>query len=526
MKTFLKKLFTNIEAMPANPASLFYSFNGIVFLRLLFERMLGFQQQLTTQLTLHNEFVNYVQLWFYFLCVLLFIAAAISLLSKISLLRSLKLCVLASPIILLAPLLDYFFSAGYVSLYHTEIADAGLYFLNMLNPFATQLHITIGARIEMFLVMGIIFLLFKFHLHKKTIVALWAVVITYTIIFISGFMPAIFKNYVLGNEGYAIITQNTWYFALQFVYVWLLACGVCLVAVFINNRKLALYLLSFLYPSRLAFYMGLLFLGFAMGYVKADGVQAMFHFISFTPFLAAAISITLLFAYAKIINDENDIAIDKVSNPQRAVAIGYFSRQQLAFFKKLFLIFSIVFLLLASQGFGLVMIWLAIFALSYLYSVPPFRVRKYFPLGHLSLAVIGWLLYVMGVTIHTPNLAIAITSQHYLPLSVMASFFLLAQFKDAKDVVGDEQNQIKTLFSFIPFTKIVLVLLYGMYTATLVLFLHALQLHNYWLWSGASWLLGMLIIGKAKTNNSYDALLPVNALLLGIVGLFWVAQNW
>ena len=87
---------------------------------------------------------------------------------------------------------------------------------------------------------------------------------------------------------------------------------------------------------------------------------------------------------------------------------------------------------------------LAILALGWVYSAPPFRLRRFLALGHLVLAGIGMGSYLLGATLVHGNLAFRQCDRPLLGL-IGALFFTGSQFKDLKDTAGDREAGVTTL---------------------------------------------------------------------------------
>ncbi len=523
----VKRAIHLVENTPLSLNQVFLSLTFVIAIRNFLEKFLGATHRLGVASFFYDELADYIHVYLYFFCVFLCIAWVVAVFGKLSMGKAARLCVYLSPLIWLAPVADYIIYGGSVSLYHYQIGDMGFYYLNMLNPAAIHLNISQGARFEIFSILIAAFLFLKLHLKANWLRCFIAAFLIYTLIFLSGFIPAITTFLLFKNNPARFITgvSNPRLFALQFVYLFLTTVVLLFSKLWFSQRVLATYLLSLLFPVRLFFYLYLLAFGFLFALKNYSGIGEGLQFSSVGSLLSAIISISCLFVYAKIKNDVNDIAIDKISNPKRAIVKGIFSRETLTGLETICLFFSLLFIVLAGNDFALVYLWLSITACCYIYSVPPFRLRRWFPAGHLTLSAIGVLLFMLGVALVNPPALYTLIWRDGIIVYIAALFFVLSQFKDFKDVDGDTPNCITTLLTYVKPGNNLAVTLLLLFACLLGLLLQTIEMPAPFLYAAGAWVSGMLVILTAKKVKDFDRLFLLCSIVLIVIGVVWLSYH-
>ncbi|XAR70058.1 homogentisate solanesyltransferase [Bertholletia excelsa] len=148
------------------------------------------------------------------------------------------------------------------------------------------------------------------------------------------------------------------------------------------------------------------------------------------------------------INQIYDIGIDKVNKPYLPIAAGDLSVQSAWF---LVLIFAVTGLLIVGMNFGpfiTALYSLGLF-LGTIYSVPPFRMKRFPVVAFLIIATVRGFLLNFGVYYAT-RAALGLTFEWSLPVAFITTFvtlfaLVIAITKDLPDVEGDRKFQISTL---------------------------------------------------------------------------------
>lgn len=232
----------------------------------------------------------------------------------------------------------------------------------------------------------------------------------------------------------------------------------------LQTKRSGRLIAEFLYPSRLLFYQWLLLFGFFHTAQQAGPLSQIFTFAELLKLVCATCSITLLFVYAKIINDIHDLAIDRISNSRRPLVEGVISEDGA---QRLATVMAVISAVLAIPvGSSFFCLWFFIWGLSYLYSAPPVRLRRFWPVGHVTLAQIGGGVFIAGTCIYTPNVFSTIRNNTEILGYLLTAFFFLCQIKDLKDIEGDRAAGVGNLFGNVLRPRVLALILYGCFLGT------------------------------------------------------------
>nr|QKO29235.1 putative prenyltransferase [Epimedium sagittatum] len=148
------------------------------------------------------------------------------------------------------------------------------------------------------------------------------------------------------------------------------------------------------------------------------------------------------------INQIYDIGIDKVNKPYLPIAAGDLSVQSAWY---LVVFFAVAGLLIVSFNFGtfITSLYCLGLFLGTIYSVPPFRMKKYPVAAFLIIATVRGFLLNFGVY-HATRAALGLTFEWSSPVAFITTFvtmfaLVIAITKDLPDVEGDRKFQISTL---------------------------------------------------------------------------------
>ncbi len=152
----------------------------------------------------------------------------------------------------------------------------------------------------------------------------------------------------------------------------------------------------------------------------------------------------IIFAFqaACVFNDFYDINGDRVSNPDRPLLTGKVSA---SIYKKwgLFCFFVSVILSYLAGLVPLILI-LCCYISAVFYSMPPFRLKRFFPLNTLVIALNALIAVVAGFSViagyETPKLF-----PHRVAIMIFVVFMFSINIKDIKDREGDLVEGIKTI---------------------------------------------------------------------------------
>ncbi len=212
--------------------------------------------------------------------------------------------------------------------------------------------------------------------------------------------------------------------------------------------------------------------------------------------LIGAFSAAVLNAASNVTNQYFDLEIDKINKPLRPLPSRRIQNKKAGAFALILYFVSLALSWLVNPRFFLIVLIAAIF--TFLYSAPPFRIKKYPFLSSVCIALPrGMLLIVAGWSIVSP---VWVIEPWFIGL-IFALYLMGASVtKDFSDIKGDREFSIKTLpvlygpersakiiapFFYLPFILIplgvinkiilpqslplVLLGLWGFYTAKLIL---------------------------------------------------------
>jgi len=162
-----------------------------------------------------------------------------------------------------------------------------------------------------------------------------------------------------------------------------------------------------------------------------------YKFQNFFEFFITSFSLFLLFQSALILNDYFDKEGDRYVRKTNPFFYEY-NKKEVIFY---FLFFVISSLILSSFSLRVFLIFLFSHILHIIYSVPPIRLKKYFPLNLLILGIAAFFSFMMGFGINLPY--------KELPLKIYLLIFLALtpaiSFRDLLDFEGDKILGVKTL---------------------------------------------------------------------------------
>jgi 4-hydroxybenzoate polyprenyltransferase len=203
------------------------------------------------------------------------------------------------------------------------------------------------------------------------------------------------------------------------------------------RRSLALVLLKDSRPSRILHYLLLALFGASLSVSSCEGLLTPHLLLRFLLFF-----FMLFYAgqFAIVTNNIEDLEADKITNQNRPLV-----REQIP--QKLYFRIG-----LGCQGIALALAaWVgqaelltigAISLLYYLYSVPPFRLKRYVLLAKFLIGINSFLVAVYGFVLAGGK---AMEFPVHWAVFILVPVSLMANFIDLKDTEGDRHAGIKTL---------------------------------------------------------------------------------
>ncbi len=469
----VNKILTIIKNQEINISSWILGFVGILFVRFVLESI----SSPSSTGIIPSDPYTLVHYSLYFLTVTL---GTILIFGKYikDYVSSAKIILFGLPLIWLAPIADlllskgngyrmsYVFDNGYRLIY-----DFFTFFGNNLNYGAT-FGIRLGIALSF---LGIFYLIF--FETKKVSKSFMGVFLIYIFVFILATLPGIlytisnpqsmivenvqvlnfFEKNILRStishntlrEGFLSVS-TTRFFELgfdklmsQILFIISILLGLSLfrkiekekfVAIFKNAR-----------PERINFYTASLFCGIAFAYINKVGNMPVL--IDVFGLICLFVAWSALWMHAVHLNDIYDLDIDKISNTDRPLVKNSVSVSEMRDIGKLWLAMG----LLGSWCAGFYPFFMAMVyvACSYVYSVPPLRLRR-LPLVPSFLIGVACLSTILAGYFFVSTNKEVQSFPTFLSIGIVIMVTLAINFKDIKDVEGDKRNGILTIPNLFP----------------------------------------------------------------------------
>jgi len=416
-------LFRRIGALPFTPCSHFTVLSAIIFLRTVAENLVE-SGGVILKLSPYGVLLDLVHIYFSWLTLYVAATVAVWLFAKEPFGRVAKVTLVGFFLILIVPFCDWLcFGAGTIR-YNYDFSNFGYAFVHLFDPGASIDFVTGGVRLEI----GLVVVLASLYGARF---ALWrgvaAAVALYVLIFLFGYLPAFFASLAPHYE------PIRFHLLLYMPLLW--GAGLFVAWYY---RSLFRHIVR---PSRVAPYMGLLLFGYFLA--KKESLEE-FGMADLPVVGLALLALVLLFVYSVILNDLADRDIDRMTNKERNLVQGRIDPENYRCIGNVALFLG----LMTSFGVG-VASWMAalgIFSLSYLYSAPPLRLRRFVAVGNLLLALIALLALLMGYVAADPY---GVPRDGELMAVVGGLFFAVSLLKDIKDIAGDRANGVVTVASLL-----------------------------------------------------------------------------
>ncbi|MBD3229613.1 MAG: hypothetical protein GF329_15640 [Candidatus Lokiarchaeota archaeon] len=153
------------------------------------------------------------------------------------------------------------------------------------------------------------------------------------------------------------------------------------------------------------------------------------------------ISVFFTWQFCISLNDIFDVEIDRISNPDRPYVKGLIEKKKYIIISIVICTISIITILFVDI---ISMVFIILFLiLGYMYSAPPFRLRKYL-IGTLFIGAASALSYFSGIF---SGVFILNWYQLMIGILIFVALSMGTVVKDYKDYEGDKNQNIKTIFT-------------------------------------------------------------------------------
>lgn len=466
MKPVFQRIANRMLEQDMPVAAVFKTLTAVIVIRTIIEKLLSAGHTLLYDPAEHYGcLVGDLQMYFSWVVIFLAMSIPVAFFLQVGYRDALKLTLVGFCIIICVPLIDYIATWGKGDeIRYFRNFDSFFYnYVNLFNPFVAMKGVTLGVRLEVLTLFCGSFLFAWRGFGRGILRSLLLALTLYTIVYFFGYIIPIHR--LAGLDPSSTWRQSATHVdAVQILFFFYLAPFIlCLagIALVIRHQAKAAgrAVVEFLYPSRLLFYLWLLLFGFLFTAQQTGALPKILNPAELLKLLCAACSITLLFVYAKIINDIHDLAIDRISNSRRPLVVGVIGEDEAAGLATFTLALSGVLAIPVERDFFY--LWLFIWGLSYLYSTPPFRLRRFWPVGHVVLALVGIGVFMAGACIARPNDFYMVWKDKAVLAYLMFAFFFVCQIKDLKDIEGDQAAGVANLFGRVSHPRVLALIFYG-----------------------------------------------------------------
>ncbi len=459
MKNILTRAISFIEKNELTYGSFLSAFFVLILLRLLIENMIG---GFPTR-PFHYFFFEFSHTFLFFLFSFLLFLPLLSHFAKSSIKEAANILLFGFLIILMPPVLDWYISggAGYWSFYEFDgIRGLIARFFTFFGS-TPEIGITYGVRIEVALSVTF-FALYIFLKTRNSLRALIGSLASYTLFFILGTFPSFITILVSGfSKGFLAVTEtdvaslflspnNIFFrplidpvsalnFKMSLVYGLLLVIAVG-IFLFIENRKLFLALFHNVRFPQVIYHGGLALIGVAAAFFFLE-LPIDLSFFDILAVLTLIASVISAWIASVIINDLHDKNIDIITNQNRPLPRNTIDAEMYRAIGTSFFLASLI--LAGSISFKILLLLVCYQAIAWIYSVPPFRLKR-FPLIATFLAACASLLILLsGFFLIAPEGLSSLPKP--LLFFLLLSYALMLPLKDFKDIKGDRADGVFTI---------------------------------------------------------------------------------
>ncbi len=444
MSLRIRNVIEKIEEKKIDFGEVFYTLSLVIIIRTSLEFLL----EPSKSITLHNEFylslVDYIHVYISWLTLFLCMLLIVTFYSGKKISETIKPVLIFFPVICIVPIIDGIRNSEVTITYKNSFETFWHTFINLFNPTVGIEHISVGVRVEVFLVLIFTAIYIK-NSGKNIIRAILGGINVYFIIFVFGYFPAIWskvRNIEFTNfskNSILNVQYSTNFNALMYLPLLLL---VLLVIYYLLDKKWREILKVTIRFERMSIYLGVFLLSLSLGVRNALIGKEIFNSYDILKILSAILTISLLFIYSVITNDINDRVCDEISNKNRPLVRYNNIEKSFIGLKNASLILGLLFSILVNEHYFFTSI--ALVSFSNIYSNNPLRLKKYCGIGHTVISLIAGAVVLMGNVVIDANLAYQNLDKKFI-LSIMIFIFISSHYKDLKDISGDKKDGVSTM---------------------------------------------------------------------------------
>jgi len=460
MSKRIRKIIDSIENHPLTLSQFILGFSALIVLRMLGEHFLSGFASRPAEFALGSALAAYLFFLFSIILLILFLSAYL----RESFRKIANLLLWGFFLVIFPPLLDKYFCGDQRcwSFYAFDsLAGLGKRFLTFFGS-DPVVGITYGVRIEVAL--AVLFLIgYIFLKTGKPLKAFLGGFIAYAILFILGSFPSWLAFLFLASEKNVASVQgidvaglflspiryfsysgaeilNTLNAKMNLIYAFLLA-PLSVLFFWQNFRGKFWPVVRNVRWIQISIHAGLVLFGAGLGafYFPQNITVDIFSFFALANLILAAVFAWLASVF---LNDIADLEIDKITNPKRPTATGEISAGEYQnYFWACFLLSLILGLTVGVKFFLLALVYQTI---SWIYSCPPFRLKRFSGAAGFLSALALALLFSSGFMLLSDGQDISRLPHQVFWLLIVA-FMVSLPIKDLKDIEGDRKNGVWTI---------------------------------------------------------------------------------
>ncbi|KPK97596.1 MAG: hypothetical protein AMJ95_08190 [Omnitrophica WOR_2 bacterium SM23_72] len=354
-------------------------------------------------------------------------------------------------IILMPVLLDFFISLAVKRevVYQYIMEDAGKNFLLFLNPFVRLSQITFSLRVEIACISLLSFIYIRLKRNRFWI-SLGGAFCVFALCVFYGSIPAVLTKLTASFFRFLIFLSKFIYLDLppkltavvdeSVVVIIQLSLTLLLVMIWFwryDARKFQALWRNFRW-MRVSHYILLVMMGVVLYFydVRDENLFILVRIIG--------MCLAMFFAcqFCAVTNDIFDKEADRISNRDRPLVAGALPEAEYLKVGFVYLALALCFAVWVSGT--CLMILLSFIALYFIYSAPPFRLKRFYPLNPVIIGIEAVLAFLLGQMSLTPQGYQMPFYRSTLGL-LFAIFLLSSHIKDLKDIEGDRAAKVLTL---------------------------------------------------------------------------------
>lgn len=527
---FTRRIFIALESTPLSLSLWMVTFLSLIVIRLCIDLLI----EKAPALTFFQLFFQFTHLFLFFFFSYILLLPIVKAVGETTFPKAARVLLFGFLVILFPPLIDklIFGESLYWSFY---IFDS---LANMPERFFTffgdkpHLGITYGVRTEVALVLGGIFL---YGLSKTKHIGrtLFYTLLAYTLLFFLGTLPS-WISYVILFPHIPLLAITDTHIAelflspevvlgrslpdLRSALAYKMSLLLCIFSVFsilllwyrVRTEEWKSCMRNVRWPQ-VIYHNGLLILGMLLALLYTD--TSLPHGIfSFFALGVLCLAVTAAWLASVVWNDLSDERIDIHTNTSRPLITQILHREQYTLYAIILFGFSL--LSAALVHFQAALFLLAYQAIATIYSVPPFRLKRFLGIATLLASCAVLLILFIGYSALHPTHTL-----QGLPTSMiwylLGIYTLLLPLKDFKDVAGDSKDHVYTLPVLLGIERAKIV----MSSISFLIFMSSifvLHIPHLLLWAFLFATLSFWIIQRAGTPTSMISYKMLSAIFIAL----------